>query len=257
MEKLTVARDDKVGSSRLRFDLDLPSAGEDDALLGEGVSLSEWDFRKQVMQADHCRLQEFLTRQDESGELPQHLRRIARRLRSQFQALVPVRTWLKGQHDRSDLDLDQWVRYEADRRLKDAVIDRGFFTALRSTGNVILPDLFSEALSVTGDRFPLYGSSSLKRGYVRFHNLTGFDESYDNRIRGRTAAIKPGYYTNMGAAIRHATALMVKQQNQQRLLLLLTDGKPNDLITMMAAMASKIPGLRCWKPASLDCVRFA
>jgi nitric oxide reductase NorD protein len=64
---------------------------------------------------------------------------------------------------------------------------------------------------------------------VRFHNLKGFDEPYDNRIRGRIAAIKPGYYTRMGAAIRHATGLMLKQQSQQRLLLLLTDGKPNDL----------------------------
>ncbi len=257
MEKLTVARDDKAGSSRLRFDLDLPSAGEDDALLGEGVSLPEWDFRKQVMQADHCRLQEFMTRQHESGELPQHLRRTARRLRSQFQALVPVRTWLKGQHDGSDLDLDQWVRYEADRRLKDAVIDRGFYRAQinrqRDLACLLLADLslstdayasdharvidvirdslylFSEALSATGDRFALYGFSSLKRGHVRFHNLKGFDEPYDNRIRGRIAAIKPGYYTRMGAAIRHATGLMLKQQSQQRLLLLLTDGKPNDL----------------------------
>lgn len=257
MEKLTVARDDKAGSSRLRFDLDLPSAGEDDALLGEGVSLPEWDFRKQVMQADYCRLQEFMTRQHESGELPQHLRRTARRLRSQFQALVPVRTWLKGQHDGSDLDLDQWVRYEADRRLKDAVIDRGFYRAQvnrqRDLACLLLADLslstdayasdharvidvirdslylFSEALSATGDRFALYGFSSLKRGHVRFHNLKGFDEPYDNRIRGRIAAIKPGYYTRMGAAIRHATGLMLKQQSQQRLLLLLTDGKPNDL----------------------------
>ncbi len=257
MEKLTVARDDKAGSSRLRFDLDLPSADEDDALLGEGVSLPEWDFRKQVMQADHCRLQEFLTRQHESGELPQHLRRTARRLRSQFQALVPVRTWLKGQHDGVDLDLDQWVRYEADRRLKDAVIDRGFYRAQvnrqRDLACLLLADLslstdayasdharvidvirdslylFSEALSATGDRFALYGFSSLKRGHVRFHNLKGFDEPYDNRIRGRIAAIKPGYYTRMGAAIRHATGLMLKQQSQQRLLLLLTDGKPNDL----------------------------
>jgi len=198
-----------------------------------------------------------LNKKHEFGELPQHLRRTARRLRSQFQALVPVRSWLKGQHDGSDLDLDQWVRYEADRRLKDAVIDRGFYRAQinrqRDLACLLLADLslstdayasdharvidvirdslylFSEALSATGDRFALYGFSSLKRGHVRFHNLKGFDEPYDNRIRGRIAAIKPGYYTRMGAAIRHATGLMLKQQSQQRLLLLLTDGKPNDL----------------------------
>jgi nitric oxide reductase NorD protein len=33
----------------------------------------------------------------------------------------------------------------------------------------------------------------------------------------------------MGAAIRHATTLLNAQPQRQRLLLLLTDGKPNDL----------------------------
>ena len=42
-------------------------------------------------------------------------------------------------------------------------------------------------------------------------------------------AIKPNYYTRMGAAIRYATRQLAKQQSSQKLLLLLTDGKPNDL----------------------------
>jgi nitric oxide reductase NorD protein len=33
----------------------------------------------------------------------------------------------------------------------------------------------------------------------------------------------------MGAAIRHATTILAKQKNSQRILLLLTDGKPNDI----------------------------
>jgi nitric oxide reductase NorD protein len=41
--------------------------------------------------------------------------------------------------------------------------------------------------------------------------------------------IKPGYYTRMGAAIRHAARLLAEQPAGRRLLLLLTDGKPNDL----------------------------
>ena len=89
--------------------------------------------------------------------------------------------------------------------------------------------LFSEALSATGDRFAMYGFSSLRRGNVRFNRLKRFDERYDGLARGRIAAIKPGYYTRMGAAIRQATELLKTQKQSQRLLLLLTDGKPNDL----------------------------
>src|SRR3546814_11594074 len=98
-------------------------------------------------------------------------------------------------------------------RVIDASVDRIF--------------LFSEALSATGDRFALHGFSSLRRGQVRFHHIKGFDERYDGNVRGRIAAIKPGFYTRMGAAIRPASNLMAEQKHQQRLLLLLTDGKPN------------------------------
>ena len=45
----------------------------------------------------------------------------------------------------------------------------------------------------------------------------------------RVNAIKPGYYTRMGAALRHATARLLQRGERQRLLIILTDGKPNDL----------------------------
>ncbi|HEX5276361.1 MAG TPA: VWA domain-containing protein, partial [Fluviicoccus sp.] len=48
-------------------------------------------------------------------------------------------------------------------------------------------------------------------------------------VRGRIAAIKPGFYTRMGAAIRHSTTILKEQPAERRLLLVLTDGKPNDV----------------------------
>ena len=257
MDSLTVARDSETSVAKLRFDLDLPPAGEDDMPVGEGVSLPEWDYKKQILQADYCRLQEFVTPQALPCGLPQHLKRTARRLRSQFQALAPTRTWLKGQQDGEELDLDAWVRKEADLLSGWQAGSRGLYCTQvnqqRDLACLLLADLslstdayasenarvidviadslflFSEALSATGDRFAMYGFSSLRRGNVRFNRLKSFDERYDDLARGRIAAIKPGYYTRMGAAIRQATALLAMQKNRQRLLLILTDGKPNDL----------------------------
>ncbi|HEY3326331.1 MAG TPA: VWA domain-containing protein [Novimethylophilus sp.] len=257
MDAMTVARDGQTSAAKLRFDLDLPAAGEDDTVLGEGIALPEWDWKKQLLQPDYCRLQEMVARRAAPCELPQPLRRTARRLRSQFQALVPVRSWLKAQADGEEVDLDAWVRHETDRLIGVHAAERGLYRAQtaqqRDLACLLLADLslstdayasdharvidvirdslflFSEALSATGDRFALYGFSSLKRSHVRFHRLKSFDERYDSDIRGRIAAIKPGYYTRMGAAIRHSTALLSKQPSSQRLLLLLTDGKPNDL----------------------------
>lgn len=257
MDSMTVARDSETNVAKLRFDLDLPPAGEDDTPLGEGVLLPEWDYKKQTLQPDYCCLQEFVSLHAEPCELPSNLQRTARRLRSQFQALAPTRTWLKGQQDGTEVDLDAWVRREADLLNGTHTYDRGMYCAQvnqqRDLACLLLADLslstdayasesarvidviadslflFSEALSATGDRFAMYGFSSLRRGNVRFNRLKSFDEKYDGLARGRIAAIKPGYYTRMGAAIRHATELLKAQKQRQRLLLILTDGKPNDL----------------------------
>ena len=62
-----------------------------------------------------------------------------------------------------------------------------------------------------------------------FYNIKDFDDEYNDVVRGYINAIKPGYYTRMGTAIRHATSLLEKEASSQKLLLILTDGKPNDL----------------------------
>ena len=45
----------------------------------------------------------------------------------------------------------------------------------------------------------------------------------------RIAALEPETYTRAGAAIRHATASLMHQAARHRLLLMLSDGKPNDV----------------------------
>src|SRR5690606_19434231 len=45
----------------------------------------------------------------------------------------------------------------------------------------------------------------------------------------RIAGLEPERYTRAGAAIRHSTALLMRRRAEHRLLLLLSDGKPNDV----------------------------
>lgn len=44
----------------------------------------------------------------------------------------------------------------------------------------------------------------------------------------RISAIEPDRYTRLGGAVRHATALLARRAADSRLLLLFSDGKPND-----------------------------
>ncbi|MCL2656446.1 MAG: VWA domain-containing protein [Betaproteobacteria bacterium] len=247
-------------ASKIRFDLDLPSAAEDDAVLGDGIPLPEWDYRKRLLREDYVRVQEMVANPNDPRAaptpLPERLRRSARSLRQQFAALQPGRRWLKTQPDGSELDLDAAVRAATDRacghhpseqlylalerRERDlaclALADLSLSTDtwVSDTARVIdvIRDallLFGEALSATGDRFALCGFSSIKRGNVRFHYFKHFDEHFNNRVRGRVTAIRPGYYTRLGAAIRRATTLLDAQTAARRILLILSDGKPNDL----------------------------
>ena len=257
MEVLSLTRERGRTASRLRFDLDLPPAQHDDIPLGEGIALPEWDFRRRVLQPDYCRLQPMLARDAVPAALPEHLVRKARRLRAVFELLKPRRIWQHDQPDGADLDIDAVIRHRTDRlrgvQSDQANLFRRFRNAGRDLSCLLLADLslstdswvnneqrvidvirdslllFSEALATTGDRFALYGFSSRRRDHVRFHTLKTFDEPYTNRSRGRIQAIRPGYYTRMGAAVRHATAVLQRQPASHRLLLLLTDGKPNDL----------------------------
>jgi len=257
MDNLTIASDGKTSAANVRFDLDLPSGAADDTPLGEGVLLPEWNWKKQVMQPDYCSLQQMIAADAKPCELPQSLKNTANQLRRQFQALTPTRHWLKGQQDGDELDMDAWVQLVSERNSTMPTSEHGLYRAQvnqeRDLACLLLADLslstdayvsnhtriidvirdslllFSEALTATGDSFALYGFSSLKRSNVRFHYIKGFEEKYSGLVRGRITAIKPGYYTRMGAAIRQASSLLVQQKKRQRLLLILTDGKPNDL----------------------------
>ncbi|MCB1922313.1 MAG: VWA domain-containing protein [Gammaproteobacteria bacterium] len=257
LDRLAVSRDNKRAAATLRFDLDLPAEAEDDLVIGDGIRLPEWDWKKQRLLADHCRIVPMVSATATPAPLPAHLQRTARRLRNQFQALAPARVWHRAQCDGQEVDLDAYLRFAADREARIAVdadrLYRDMRSGARDLACQLMADLslstdtwvndhhrvidvvrdslflFGEALDATGDRFAIHGFSSRKRDPVRVHTLKSYDEGYDAVVRGRIAAIKPGYYTRMGAAIRHGTRMLTAQPAGRHLLLLLTDGKPNDL----------------------------
>ena len=64
---------------------------------------------------------------------------------------------------------------------------------------------------------------------VVVRSVKGFDEPYGTAVAQRIAGLEPEHYTRAGAAIRHATQLLMREAAAHRLLLLLSDGKPNDI----------------------------
>jgi len=256
LDELALSRQRLRKGGGLKLDLDLPPAEADDLPLGEGIRLPEWDYRRQCLKENFVTLQTMLPRGAEARGLPDRLAPLARRLRRQFEHLRSERQWLRQQPQGSEPDLKAWLDFHVERQ-HGACAERGLFLEQRQNRRdlacLLLADLsmstdahlddthrvievigdslllFGEALSAVGDKFALYGFSSLRRQQVRLQELKGFNQRYDDLIRGRIQAISPGYYTRMGAAIRQATRLLGQCRQRRRLLLLVTDGKPNDL----------------------------
>jgi nitric oxide reductase NorD protein len=89
--------------------------------------------------------------------------------------------------------------------------------------------VLSHGLAACGDSHAIMTFTSRRRSWVRVETVKDFDEPLNEPVLRRISALKPGFYTRIGAAIRHATARLAERPNRQKLLLVLTDGKPNDI----------------------------
>lgn len=259
MEMLHIAPDGQTLAARVKFDLDLPSSSADDLPLGPGQHLPEWNYKRGILVPAHCCVQELVARPAQPFTPGAPLRQTARQLRKRLEVLRNAPRQQRGQESGDDIDLDAWVRVLGDdlgegqqRNDTPAVYTRSVRTD-RSLSTLLLADLsqstdayadndtrvidvirdalyvFGEALTAVGDPFAMWGFSSVRRNNVRMQYLKGFDERWTDATRARVGAVRPGYYTRMGAAIRHATLQLQPRPERKRLLMLLTDGKPNDL----------------------------
>jgi len=256
LDKITLSQQQDQKSSALKIDLDLPSASEDDIPLGEGIHLPEWNYKIASLVPDRCLLQPMLPKDSQAQPLPMHLRRTAKRIRAEFEQFRNVKQWQRAQPQGEELDLSAWLDFHVDSQTSP-VQEHGLYRSIRSNNRdlacLLLADismstdayidnqhkvidvirdsmlLFGEALEAVGDNFAMYGFSSVKRHHVRFTLFKNFKEGYSDNIRGRLTAMRPGFYTRMGAAIRQASKILSEQKQAQKLLLILTDGKPNDI----------------------------
>lgn len=182
-----------------------------------------------------------------------------RELRAAFERLERQRALRSRQQDGTDIDLDAIVDRFAALRASEQhggeVSDDRLYTArrrhARDSATMILVDtsmstdawidgrrvldVVRESALVLGE--VLDSCPGVHTGIGAFHSKTRhschyevvkqFDESW-SRCHGRLLSLRPTGYTRIGPAIRHATALLAAVPARQKLLLLLSDGKPTD-----------------------------
>ncbi len=89
--------------------------------------------------------------------------------------------------------------------------------------------LFCEALEIVGDAFAIAGFSGTGRLGVDYFKIKDFDEDMGTSVRQRISAMAPQRSTRMGAAIRHAAGKFDFVSSKVRLMIILSDGFPNDV----------------------------
>ncbi|HEY0940254.1 MAG TPA: VWA domain-containing protein [Steroidobacter sp.] len=177
-------------------------------------------------------------------------------VRRQFEALHARRISLRQQTDGEDLDLEACIDAFANIRSGAALrpgLYRSTRNARREMAVLLLIDvsgstdswisthrrtidvereallLVCEALEGLRERYSVLAFSGEGPARVTIRRVKDFSERYSDEITQRIAGLEPERYTRAGAAIRHASALLMREAAHHRLLLILSDGKPNDL----------------------------
>jgi nitric oxide reductase NorD protein len=251
------------------------------------VSYPEWDWRAAAYRLRAAIVRELPPEQGPATWVEAALARHApllRGVRRDFERLRPVRTALTRQADGSELDLEAMVTVFADRRAGGGGEHRVYVDTRphrRDVAITLLVDasastdgwvagtrriidvekeallIVAEALAALGDPHAILAFTGQGPARVEIRVLKRFEERAGAAVvRGRIAGLEPGGYTRAGAAIRHATASLMRQAARHRLLLLLSDGRPNDLDqyegrygvedTRVAVAEARLQGLACF-----------
>ncbi|MFP5410472.1 MAG: nitric oxide reductase activation protein NorD [Gammaproteobacteria bacterium] len=212
----------------------------------------EWDHGRQHYRKNWCVMREKPVTPVHDGFVRDTLARhagVVRHLRRKFEALRDENRFEKRQTQGDEIDLDALVEALADAQDGREMSDRLFVRLHRAERNIavaFLVDmsgstkgwineaerealiLLCEALELLGDRYAIYGFSGTTRKRCELFRIKTFDEAYSDEIKARISGIRPQEYTRMGFAIRHMTKLLNAIEARTRVLVTLSDGRPDD-----------------------------
>jgi nitric oxide reductase NorD protein len=224
-----------------------------------GIRYPEWDRYGDRYRVDEVTVHVAQAEESDDGWADRTLAEqaaLVRQVRARFAPLRAHRARLRAQRSGDDLDLDRCIQALTDLRAGRVPDDRLYELsrpARRPLAILLLADvsgstkqrvshehtvldverltllLACEALDALHDAYAVQAFAGSGRNDVRVATIKSFRERDPARAHRRISALRSGDNTRLGAAIRHATATLNAQPAERRLLLLLSDGQPNDI----------------------------
>lgn len=218
----------------------------------------EWSQEENDYYRNYCHVYERRVEGCDVADLPPDIASLAQRTRRLFEMLRPDLTREKflssGDTINVDLLLDYLVQhrrtpgikvnfYEKPYRNKRDLAVLVLLDVSGSTGGEVAQQLarmktielekraalvLGHGLAALGDQFAICGFSGNGREQCEFLVFKDFTDAWDRQAVGNVLSAYPRSATRMGAALRHAGYRLGQVVARQRLILLITDGKPMD-----------------------------
>lgn len=226
----------------------------------KGIPYPEWDYREARYKRNWSWVQEKRLAESnmaETSRLMNQYSNALKRLKKAIQSQKPTRLAPRlRQFDGDDMDLNAVVSYVAEkqagrspkadiykrRELRQREIAVTLLADMSTSIMQHLPEgggrlvdrvragvlLFAESLEEVGDSYSIAGFCSKYRDNVSYYMIKDFHEPLSQEVRSQIGGMSGRLATRMGAAIRHATACFDGIDSRRRLLLILSDGRPED-----------------------------
>jgi len=257
---------DELDGSEAWSEGETPEQGLEDGEVA--FNYDEWDRELTDHRVGWCRVIEKKVKRGNRAFVDatrERYKGVVSSIRHQFQMMKPENlTKIANELDGEDYDLNAVVDYFIDRRADGQQSERIYTKRLRKRRDVAVSFLLdqssstartigrhplqpythpgrriieiekeglvlmSEALEAVGDVYSINGFTSEGRRNVKFYVMKDFNEHYSDEVMRRIGGITYQNNTRLGAAIRHATAKLEKQEARTRLLIVLSDGRPYD-----------------------------
>lgn len=212
----------------------------------------EWDYHRNAYRRGWCHVYEMAVPPGDGAFVRGVKERYApfiAQLKRKFEAVRGEDRILGRQPEGEEIDLDALVEAVNDRKSGAEPSARLFSRRVRnerSLAAMFMVDMsgstkgwvndaerealvmLCEALEKLGDAYAIYGFSGWTRTRCDIYPIKRFADRYDDAVRARIDAIEAKDYTRMGVAIRHLTKLLAQQPARHKLLVTLSDGRPDD-----------------------------
>ncbi|WKV12950.1 nitric oxide reductase activation protein NorD [Marivirga harenae] len=220
------------------------------------VSYDEWDYKSKSYKKDFCKLFPDFQKELDFNYYQNTIRKNKSVLNSLRKMVASINN--KAQQQRrlsngSNFDLDAVVDFYTDMHAKRTP-NENIYTENRKKQKdlslMILLDLslssdsfvnnrrvldvekevsilFGEILNEFGIDFCIDGFYSKTRNHSSYLTIKDFDENW-TYAKNKVGAIAPSGYTRIGTALRHAGTRLQNRESQNKWVILLSDGKPND-----------------------------